>query len=72
MNSMQMWFVQQLVSALIIKLDEKTIKAGFDGLLDIIEDAVVKSENTMDDAIVLPICDQIRRALDVPDNDVPA
>lgn len=72
MNSIQMWFIQQLVSALIIKLDEATIKQGFDSLLDIIEDAVAKSETKMDDTIVLPICAQIRTALNVPDNDVPS
>ena len=69
MNSMQMWFIQQLVSALIIKLDKQTIKQGFDGLLDIIENAVTKSETAMDDAVVLPICNQIRASLNVPDND---
>ena len=69
MNSMQLWFIQQLISALLIKLDEKTIKTGMDALLDIIEDAVENSDTPMDDAIVLPLCDQIRKAFDVPDND---
>jgi hypothetical protein len=66
---MQLWFIQQLISALLIKLDEKTIKTGMDALLDIIEDAVVNSNTPMDDAIVLPLCNQIRQAFDVPDND---
>ena len=70
MNSMQLWFIQQLISALIIKLDEKTIKSGVDALLDIIEDAVAKSETPMDDAVVLPLCNQLRIAFDVPDNDL--
>lgn len=69
MNAMQMWFIQQLVSALITKLDENTIKKGFDMFLDIVEDAVERSENTLDDSAVLPLCAQIRNALNVPDND---
>jgi hypothetical protein len=66
---MQLWFIQQLMSALIIKLDEATIKKGMDLLLDVIEEAVERSETTMDDTIVLPLCNQLRKAFDVPDND---
>lgn len=40
-----------------------------DGILDAIENAVLGSASTVDDAIVIPICNMIRNALNVPDND---
>ena len=69
MNSMQLWFIQQLIATILIKLDEETIRDGFDRLLDIIEDAALRSDNQIDDAVVLPLAAQLRKALDVPDND---
>jgi hypothetical protein len=40
-----------------------------DAGLDYIEDYVSKTENTMDDQVVLPMCRIIREVLNVPDND---
>ena len=50
-------------------MSPEILKKGLDGLLDTIEEAVGKTENTVDDIVVLGICQQIRRAFDVPDND---
>ena len=69
MNTIQLWFIQQLISALLIKLDPETIKIGADAMLDAIENAVEKSENKFDDAVVLPLAQQLRLAFDVPDED---
>ena len=69
MSNIHLWFVQQLIGALLVKLDTPTVKKGVDSLLDIIEDAVADSPNEYDDLIVLPLVNQLRIALDVPDND---
>ncbi len=45
------------------------MKQVVDGILDAIENAVLGSASTVDDAIVIPICNMIRAALDVPDDD---
>ena len=59
----------KLVAWLIGRLDEETLKGWVDAGLDYIEDVVAKSESTLDDAVVLPICKLIRDAFGVPDND---
>ena len=40
-----------------------------DAGLDYIEDAVIASENKIDDAVVLPACKLVRTVLNIPDND---
>lgn len=40
-----------------------------DAILDYIEDKVIGSASTIDDALVLPVCDLLRSVLNVPDND---
>ena len=67
--NLQTILIQQLVSALVVMMSPEIPKKGLDGLLDTIEEAVGKTENTVDDIVVLGICQQIRRAFDVPDND---
>ena len=57
-----MQIVEQLLSpANIIKYGDK--------LFDFIEDAVMSSETTIDDATVLPLIKALRNALSIPDND---
>ena len=58
-----------LVQALLVIFNEKMMKDFVDSLLDFVEDAVKDSANGLDDAIVLPICDSIRGAFNIPDND---
>ncbi len=67
--TLQSVLIQQLLAALITQLSPEVLKMSLDKLLDIIEEAVGKTENTVDDILVLGICGQIRRAFDVPDND---
>ena len=67
--NLQTILIQQLVSALVVMMSPEVMKRGLDALLDTIEEAVGKTENTVDDIVVLGICQQIRRAFDVPDND---
>lgn len=54
---------------LISNLPVEVVKRATDAFLDIVEDAVKKTENKIDDSFVLPICALIRKAFDVPDND---
>ena len=61
--------VASLLTALLKMLKPETVRYAVDKLLDIIEDAVAKSPNKYDDAVVLPLCVTIRQALNVPDND---
>ncbi len=67
--NLQTILIQQLVSALVVMMSPEVMKRGLDALLDAIEEAVGKTENRVDDIVVLGICQQIRRAFDVPDND---
>ena len=59
----------KLLPFLLAQLPKDIVKSGIDKLLDIIEDAVEKSETEIDNAMVLPLCNLIRESLDIPDND---
>lgn len=67
--NMQAMMVQQLVNALLLFLNPEVMKKGLDSLLDVVEESVTRSETQIDDVVVLSICNQVRRAFDVPDND---
>jgi hypothetical protein len=58
--------IMQIIEKLLSP--ENIIKYG-DKLFDFIEDAVVTSETTIDDATVLPLIKALRNALSIPDND---
>jgi len=58
-----------MLGALIRALPQDVMKRGVDALLDVIEDAVGKSETTFDDHVVLPVIKLIRQSFDIPDND---
>ena len=60
--------IKLLVNAISL-LSEDTMKEAADGILDVIENAVEKSKNTIDDQIVLPICKKVREAFNIEDND---
>ena len=66
---MQAMLVNAFVQTLLLMLDGPTVKRGLDALLDVVEEAVEKSETPVDNAIVLPLIAKLRRELDVPDND---
>ena len=67
--TLQTLLLQQLVGALAATMSPEVLRKGLDALLDAVETAIGKTENTVDDIVVLGICQQIRRAFDVPDND---
>jgi hypothetical protein len=63
--------ISQLVSALLAMLTPELMKKFVDRLLDFIENFVLGTASDLDDKIVLPICEAIRKTFDVPDNDEP-
>jgi len=67
--NLQTILIQQLVSALVVLMSPEVMKRGLDALLDALDEAVGQTDNTVDDIVVLGICQQLRRAFDVPDND---
>jgi len=50
-------------------LKPEVLKKAVDGMLDKVEEAVTNSSNKIDDALVLPLCRQIREVFNVPDDD---
>ena len=66
---MKQYLLEMLLKMVMMVLKPAAITALIDKILDFVEDAVAKSETTMDDVIVLPMCKVIREALNVPDND---
>ena len=61
----------KLIPTLLGLLKGDVLKKAVDALLDAIENAVEKSENKVDDAIVLPLCNLIRNTFNIPDDDDP-
>jgi len=61
----------QMISLLLGMLTPDMLKSVVDAILDIVEDKVADSSNTIDDALVLPLCGLIRETFNIPDNDVP-
>jgi len=61
--------IGMLIGMLMKMFSPDILKQFMDALLDAAEDAVAKSENTLDDAIALPLISMIREAFNIPDND---
>lgn len=59
---MKAFFIQQAVSMLVSMIDEATVKKGLDAMFDKIEEEVKRSDNEVDDALVLPVVRTIRAA----------
>lgn len=66
---MKQMLIKQAVTMLLTMLSPEIMKKAVDSVLDIVEDAVAKSETTVDDAVVLPVINMIRATFDIPDND---
>lgn len=64
--------ITNLVSILLGMLSPTALTNMVDALLDMIEDAVKDSETDIDDAIVNPLIETIRKTFEIPDNDEPA
>ena len=59
----------QAITMLLTLLTPELLKKMADMVLDFIEDQVKGSASTVDDAIILPICNTIRAAFGIADND---
>ena len=60
---MIVWFVTMFTE----KMEPEEIKHWIDAGIDMIEDKVKESPSTLDDAVVLPLCNLVRKALSIPD-----
>lgn len=60
------------IQALMAVLTPELLKGLADTLLDWVEDMVLGSASTIDDRLLLPACDLLRKTFDIPDNDEPA
>lgn len=67
MNSMKLWAIQSLVTALMTQLDSEAIRRFVSAGLDALEDMIEKSETKLDDQIALPLIHQIRIAFNLKD-----
>jgi hypothetical protein len=61
--------ITTLIGLILKMLTPELLKSFADTVLDFVEDKVKGTESTVDDAIVLPMCDMIRAAFNIPDND---
>lgn len=61
--------ITNLVSILLGMLSPTALTNMVDSLLDMVEDAVKDSETDIDDSIVMPLIETIRKTFDIPDND---
>jgi len=61
--------IMLLMRALMTVLKPEYLKRMADFLIDLAEEAVNKSENKVDDMIVLPLCELVRKTFDIPDED---
>lgn len=61
--------IGMLIGVVLDFLSPKQLVEFADMALDFIEDKVAESGTTLDDKIVLPVCNLIREAFNIPDND---
>jgi len=66
---MKKLLLQNLLGVLSMMLTPELMKSFADMALDFVEDRVKGSKSTVDDKLILPICDSIRVAFNIPDND---
>jgi hypothetical protein len=69
MEGIKAQLMAALVGMIMKMLSPDLLKQFIDMALDFVEDKVLGTASTIDDAIVLPICNMIREAFNVPDND---
>ncbi len=58
-----------IVTALVAALPDEALKKVADAAIDAAESLVEKSDNSIDDMIVLPITRKVRQAFNIPDKD---
>jgi hypothetical protein len=69
MDSVKSKLIGALIQVLLGLLTPELLKTFADMALDFVEEYVAGTKSTIDDKIVLPICEQIRITFDIPDND---
>lgn len=62
-------FLAAAMQQLVAILNPDTLKGFLDTVFDHIENFVLGTNSTIDDALVLPVMKTLRIALDIPDND---
>lgn len=65
---MKAQLISMLISALLSMLTPELLKKFVDTVLDFAENYVIGTASTIDDKIVLPICNMIRSTFDIPEN----
>ena len=66
---MKAQLMAMLVGVIMKLFTPELLRTFLDLVLDFIEDKVEGTKSTVDDRLVLPICDMIRQAYNVPDDD---
>ena len=66
---MKSQLISMLIQMLLTTLNPELLKKFADMALDFVEEKVIGSASTVDDAVVLPLCAQIRLAFNIPDDD---
>lgn len=66
---MKVKILTMVIGQVFSLLTPEILKGAVDALLDYVEETVVKSDNTIDDKIVIPACQLLRKTFDIPDND---
>lgn len=61
--------IASLVQVLAMTLTPELLVKFADMALDFVENEIEKSTTKLDDKLILPICNSIRRAFNIPDND---
>ena len=61
--------LKALVGILFQVLTPELVRKFADMVLDFAENFVLGTASTVDDKLVLPLCDLIRRTFGIPDND---
>lgn len=61
--------IKALVETVLTFASPTLMKQVADGILDLIEDTVINSQNKMDDMVVLPLCQRCREVFNVEDDD---
>ena len=65
---MKTQLISMLISALLSMLTPELLKKFADTVLDFAENYVTGTASTIDDRVVLPICNMIRSTFDIPEN----
>jgi len=64
---MKTLLISSLIKLIVGILTPELLKKFADMVLDFVENFVEGTKSTVDDKMVLPLCDAIRAAFDIPD-----